>query len=296
VGRASSQKKVARAATTGGGRTPGASQSFGWYATLGIVLLLGIFLVAFSRNEELNRGQAAAAKTATAPKLDSDSWHSTFSVYVCDHWAPSVPLFETADGITTFGDGVINIRPYTPKASGSNATLGVFVNAASNIGNGKFKLSSSELQYLKVPGDTNALDAKDWHNGDKCPDGKSGKVQFTVNGKVQKGNPTSWKLRDGDYLDVGFVPSGQTLPSNPKEKTALSSSPTYSAVPTGTTTTPTTTPGSSVTVAPSKPATATTTAPSSATTVAPAPATTSAPASPTTVAPSGPTTATPTTA
>jgi hypothetical protein len=288
VGRASSQKKVARAATTGGGRTPGASQSFGWYATLGIVLLLGIFLVAFSRNEELNRGQAAAAKTATPPKLDSDSWHSSFGVYICDHWAPSVPLFETADGITTLGDGVINIRPYTPKASGSNATLSVFVNAASKIGDGTFKLTSSELKYLAVPGDTNPLDSKDWHNGDKCPDGKSGRVQFTVNGKVQKGNPTSWRLRDGDYLDVGFVPSGQTLPSNPNEKKALSSTPTAApatATPTTTVpTTPTTKPGAtSVTVTPATP----TTAAPTPTTAAPTPAT------PTTAAP---TTVTPTTA
>jgi hypothetical protein len=288
VGRASSQKKVARAATTGGGRTPGASQSFGWYATLGIVLLLGIFLVAFSRNEELNRGQAAAAKTATPPKLDSDSWHSSFGVYICDHWAPSVPLFETADGITTLGDGVINIRPYTPKASGSNATLSVFVNAASKIGDGTFKLTSSELKYLAVPGDTNPLDSKDWHNGDKCPDGKSGRVQFTVNGKVQKGNPTSWRLRDGDYLDVGFVPSGQTLPSNPNEKKALSSTPTgtpATATPTTTVpTTPTTKPGAtSVTVTPATP----TTAAPTPTTAAPTPAT------PTTAAP---TTVTPTTA
>jgi hypothetical protein len=278
VGRASSQKKVARAATTGGGRTPGASQSLGWYATLGIVLLLGIFLVAFSRNEELNRGQAAAAKTATPPKLDSDNWHSSFSVYICDHWAPSVPLFETADGITTLGDGVINIRPFTPKASGSDATLGVFVNAAAKIGDGTFKLTSSELKYLAVPGDTNPLDSKDWHNGDKCPDGKSGRVQFTVNGKVQKGNPTTWRLRDGDYLDVGFVPSGQTLPSNPNEKKALSSTPTGSsaAVPATTTpatTTPTTKPGAtSVTITPATP-----------TTAAPTPAT------------AAPTTATPTT-
>jgi hypothetical protein len=277
VGRASSQKKVARAATTGGGRTPGASQSFGWYATLGVVLLLGIFLVAFSRNEELNRGQAAASKTATPPVLNSDSWHSTFGVYICDHWAPPVPLFETAAGITTLGDGVINIRPFTPSVSGSNATLGVFVNAASKIGHGTFKLSSSELQYLAVPGDTNSLDTKDWHNGDKCPNGKGGKVELAVNGKVQKGNPTAWKLRDGDYLDLGFVPSGGTIPANPTEKQALASSPTKAPV--APSTTPTTAAGgTSVTVAP-----AATTAAPTATTAAPT-ATTAAPTA-TTAAP-----------
>jgi hypothetical protein len=234
---------VARAATTGGGRTAGSSQSFGWYLTLAVVALLGLFLVAFSRNQELNRGQAAAAPKATAPVLNTDNWHSTFSVYICDHFVPNIPLFESADGIDSLGDGVIDIRPFSPQASGGNATLGFFVKAVSAAGHGTFKLSSSELQYIKVPGDTNPLDTKDWHNGDACPGGKAGKVAFTVNGKAQKGDPTGWKLRDGDYLDVGFVPAGKSPPSNPAERQALVATPTNTTTTTAappTTTAPTT--------------------------------------------------------
>lgn len=274
VGKASSQKKVARAATTGGGRTAGTNQSMGWYVTLAVVLLLGVFLVAFSRNEELNRGQAAASPKSTAPLLNSDNWHSTFGVYICDHWLPNLPLFESADGIDTLGDGVINIRPYSPQASGTNATLGFFLKAVSSARHGTFKLSSSELQAVSIPGDTNPLDAKDWHNGDKCPDGKAGKVVFTVSGKVQKGNPATWKFREGDYLDVGFT-SGSSLPANPSEKAALAATPTASAA--ASTSTATTTPTTTV-----PPSTSTTAVPGSTTTVPGS--TTTVPASPTTTA------------
>jgi hypothetical protein len=264
VGKASSQKKVARAATTGGGRTAGTSQSMSWYVTLAVVVLLGVFLVAFSRNEELNRGQAAASPKSTAPLLNSDNWHSTFGVYICDHWLPNLPLFESADGINTLGDGVINIRPYSPQASGTNATLGFFLKAVSSARHGTFKLSSSELRPVSIPGDTNAMDTKDWHNGDNCPDGKAGKVIFTVSGKVQKGNPSTWKFRDGDYLAVGFT-SGSTLPSNPGEQLALASTPTGSAASSAPTPTTTTVPPTTTTTVPGS--TTTTAAPASTTTV-----------------------------
>lgn len=240
-----------------------------WYITLAVVVLLGVFLVAFSRNQELNKGQAAASPKSTAPLLNSDNWHSTLGVYICDHWVPNMPLFESADGINTLGDGVINIRPYSPQASGHNATLGFFLKAASKTGHGTFKLSSSELQGLRLPGDTNPLDSKDWHNGDKCPNGKPGKVVFAVSGKTQKGNPSTWKLRDGDYLDVGFT-TESTLPSNPTEKAALAATPTGASSSTSTaTTTPSTTIAPPVTtVAPSTTLAPTTTAPAGPTTTA----------------------------
>jgi hypothetical protein len=219
----------------------------GWYATLGIVCLLGVFLVAFSRNQELNKGQQASK---VPPRINQDHWHSAFSVYICDHFMPNVPLFESVDGI-------IHIHPYTPAASGTNATLGFFLKSYSENGKGgTFKLSSSEIKPAVIPTDANPLDRKDWHNGDKCPDGQAGQVKFTVNGKAVKGDPTAWKLRNGDYLNVGFIDSGKPLPSNPAERQNLANINDVS------TSTGTTTP---VTVAPVS-GTPTTSAPSPSTT------------------------------
>jgi hypothetical protein len=261
---------VARAAGTGGGRTAGVKRPMGWYATLAVVCALGVFLVAFSRNQELNKGQQAAK---VAPRINLDHWHSAFSVYICDHWMPNVPLFESVDGVHTHGDGVIHIHPYTPQASGNGATLGFFLKSYSTNGKGgTFKLSASEIKPAVIPSDTNPLDRKDWHNGDKCPDGQPGQVKFTVNGKPVKGDPSTWKLRNGDYLDVGFIDVSKPLPSNPAEKRNLAN---INDVSTSTgTTTPTTAAG-----------TTPTTARSTATTAAGSTPTTSAGSSPTTAAP-----------
>jgi len=241
VGKASSQKKVARAATTGGGRTAGVKRPIGWYSVMAVVAALGVFLVGFSRHQELSRNQAA---TKVAPRMGIDHWHSAFSVYLCDHWAPNIPLFENKDnaGLHTHGDGVIHVHPYIPSSSGSNATLGYFVNAVSKDGgHGPFKLTPTELQF---PGDKRV-----WRNGDICQ-GKPGKVKFTVNGKEQSGDPRTWKLRDGDLLNVGFVPADMPLPSNPAEKKNLANI-TDVTTPTGTTTPGSTAkPGSTATTAP----------------------------------------------
>jgi hypothetical protein len=239
---------VARAAGTGGGRTAGVKRPMGWYTTLALVVVLGLFLVAFSRNQELNKGQQAAK---IPPRINQDHWHSSFSVYICDHFMPNVPLFESVDGVHTHGDGVIHVHPYTPQASGNGATLGFFIKSVSNDGKGgTFKLSSTEIKPASIPGDTNPLDTKDWHNGDKCPDGHPGQVKFTVNGKETKGDPSSWKLRNGDYLDVGFVDMSKPLPSNPAEKQNLANI-TDVSTSTGTTTPTTANPAApSTTVAP----------------------------------------------
>jgi len=234
----------------------------GWYGTLAGVVILGLFLVGFSRNQELNKGQQAAK---VPPRINQDHWHSSFSVYICNNFMPNPPLFDTVDGIHTHGDGVIHIHPYTPAASGRNATLGFFLKSYSSAGKGgTFKLSASEIRPATVPGDPNTkLNTKDWHNGDKCPDGQPGQVKFTVNGKQIKGDPNTWRLRNGDYLDVGFVDANKPLPSNPLEKQNLANINDVSTS-TGTTTAPTTVaPASSATTAP------TTVAPASSATVKP---------------------------
>ncbi len=188
------------------------------------VVVLGIFLVGFSRNQEQGKGQLA---TKVPPRINTgtgtdDHWHAALSVYLCDHFAPNIALFESADGIHTHGDGVIHVHPYTAKAAGNNATLGFFVRAVP----GNFKLSSTELQYPK--------DKTDWKNGDKCQ-GKPGKVKLTVNGKQLNIDPTTYKIRNGDLIDVGFVPDATPLPSNPAEKKNLANI-TDVSPPTGTTT------------------------------------------------------------
>ncbi|GAC1478667.1 MAG: hypothetical protein NVS1B12_15230 [Acidimicrobiales bacterium] len=265
---------MARAATTGGGRTAGAKRPMGWYSVMAVVALMGVFLVAFSRNQEQSK---VARASSTPPRLNKDHWHAAFSVYLCDHFATNIPQFESPDGMHTHGDGVIHLHPFTPKASGNNATLGVYASSVtSDLKSGPFKLSSTELQF---PGDK-----KDWKNGDQCQ-GKPGKVKLTVNGKELTQDPATYIVKNGDLIDVGFVPTATPLPANPAEKKNLAA---INDVPTSTgTTTPTTAAGTPTTVA----GTTATTAADTATTTPGSTQTTGAPA--TTAAPTSPSTSTP---
>src|SRR5688500_3304374 len=115
MGRASSGKKVARAASTGGGRTARGRQPWAWYAGIMAVILLGSFLIVTSRQERQDRLAAGGEISPSAAKRDH--WHAAYGVYLCDTFQP--PLTNERDplGIHTHGDGVIHIHPTTNAAS-----------------------------------------------------------------------------------------------------------------------------------------------------------------------------------
>ena len=54
-------KWVARAGATGGGRTYRARVPYRWYSGLALIVVLGVFLVAYSRYERLHPAQPVAA-------------------------------------------------------------------------------------------------------------------------------------------------------------------------------------------------------------------------------------------
>lgn len=238
MGRASSTKKVARAAGTGGGRTKGGTRPWVWWGVMGLVVLMGFFLIGFSRNE--HRTQAAASVDKTPPQI-GDHWHAAYGVYLCDAFAP--PITDTTDphGIHTHGDGVIHVHPSDTTTTGKNANLGKFADAV------KMTLTDTEL---KLPG------GKSYKEGDtKCGD-KPGIVQVKINDtKLVTTDVRSIRLNDGDLLTIAFAPEGASLPVTPSAPNLQK----LEDVPT------TTTPGATGDTSTSAPAT-TTTAPATTTT------------------------------
>ena len=207
MGRASSNKKVARAARAGGAvsRRRG-SGSYGFPTTLGIIVVVGVALIAFSRTE----GRASAS---VRPRVNHDHWHAAYGFDICGTFAPSIPQFETPDGIHTHGDGVIHIHPFTASASGKNATLGFYLAAA------KAKATPTEVQ---LPGN-GGLHKR---NGDKCGD-KPGVVEVMTWSKGQPvsagkrwlGKPASLRLRDNQLITIAFLPKDQPIPQPPSAST-----------------------------------------------------------------------------
>lgn len=120
MGKASSAKKVARAARAGGSTTR-ERPKIGFPLAVFAIIVLGTSLVIFAKT---SREPASAA----APSyLNSDHWHAAYGAYVCDSFLPTwVDAIEDRDGIHTHGDGIIHIHPFSSAASGNRARLSVF--------------------------------------------------------------------------------------------------------------------------------------------------------------------------
>ncbi|MDQ6839392.1 MAG: hypothetical protein M3137_13965, partial [Actinomycetota bacterium] len=211
MGKASSNKKVARAAGTGGGRTAGGRIAWQYYGVLLVVAVLGITGTVISRDSYHAR---INAKGGTPPTVGT-TWNEGYAVYVCGKFLPSIKLSKDPNGITTQGDGIIHIHPTTKSAAGKNATLGKFASSVS------MKLNAGELQ---VPGGTL------YRDGNQC-NGKTAHVyvkQFafagSTTGQVQNTDPRNVLLQDQALVTIAFVPNGQqgSIPAPPSAvQTAL---------------------------------------------------------------------------
>ncbi len=197
MGRASSSKKVARAAGTGGGRTHRGRTPWTYYGVIAIVVILGILVTWTSRDRRL--GQITNAGS-TAPTVGT-VWNTGYAVNICGKFQPAITHAKNPEGITTGnGDGIIHIAPTTKSAAGKNATLGKFADAVG------MRLNAAELQ---LPG------GKLYMDGDTCQ-GKSSHVyvkEFAyagdTTGTLQNVDPRNVLLQDQSLVTIAFVPASQ---------------------------------------------------------------------------------------
>lgn len=198
MGRASSSKKVARAASTGGGRTARGARPFLWYAAIAAVVLLGVSGIVFSRAER--REELAAGADGSAPVANVDHWHAAYGIYVCGSFAPQITDDRDPKGIHTHADGIIHVHPFVRSAAGRNATLQVFADAVD------MTLTDDELE---IPG------GKTYTSGEtKCGD-EVGIVQVKVGDKVITEEIANIKLDDQALVTIAFAPKGAELPAPP---------------------------------------------------------------------------------
>lgn len=212
--------KYSRAHIRSRARRPKRNSSRGWIIATVAIAVVGTLLVVLSYQENQD-------KLAVAPIANQDHWHAYLGVNVCGTWEPSVPAFEGRDGsqsksgaiagIHSHGDGLVHDHPFASDESGENATLGRYLGyAQSEVSTDSIKLWSNW-----VPG-------VDKTNGDKCPNGKPGTLQWKVGRykepwptKAQTGNPADHHLEDGDIIALYFVPKGDKLEQPPGSEEAL---------------------------------------------------------------------------
>ena len=201
MGKASSSKKVARAASTGGGRTSRGRTPWLWYLSMTAVVTLGILGILVSRSD---LDEAAA----NPPVIGRDHWHAAYGVYVCGQFHPG--LTDTQGdryGIHSHGDGLVHIHPTSANSAGDNARLGVFLD---EVG---VELTESTLE---LP-DRDELET----GQDEC-DGKPGEVKVVEwetptsrTEKVVSGDPNDLRLKQAQVITIAFVAKGDDVPQPP---------------------------------------------------------------------------------
>ena len=131
MGKASSAKKVARAARTGS-KSARNRPKMGFPLAVLAVVVLGLAVVVAART---NHQDLASADTA--PILNKDHFHAAYGFYTCDKFErpyPDLPNQPDVQGLhshaiesdPTTGDGIIHVHPFRPSASGENARLKVW--------------------------------------------------------------------------------------------------------------------------------------------------------------------------
>ena len=138
MGKASSSKKVARAARAGGSLRE--RPKLGFPLAIFAIIVIGSGLVFYARADRVD-----AAQATTAPVANKDHWHAAYGIYVCDHWLTpltDIPGKADANGIHTHGDGVMHVHPFTAAASGKKATIGQWADMTGmKINNDSFEVA-----------------------------------------------------------------------------------------------------------------------------------------------------------
>lgn len=209
MGKASTNKKVTRAASTGGGRTHRGAKPWGWYGAMVLVAILGMALILTSRNERQVALNPLKSAKPRPPSLDrefpGDHWHAAYGFYVCDQFAPPLAEPATVNGIHTHGDGLVHIEPSRASEAGRNATLGLFARETG---------ISVDEDSFKIPGGPQRKD------GGRCGDEKA-TVKVLLNGQERDGDPKDIRLRDLDKLVIAFVAEDTDVPKEPPSVSEL---------------------------------------------------------------------------
>jgi hypothetical protein len=210
MGKASQAKKVNRAAATGGGRTAGKKAPVAWYSALFVVVVLGVLGV-FTASSNLNDKQAGAL--TTPPAANKDHWHAAYGFNLCGKWAEPLVDGPAGDqhGIHTHGDGLVHTHPFDSTAAGKNATFGKLMEDTGA------SVSATSVN-LKRKGEK-------FKNGAKCGK-KPAELTWYVfknlkdkKGTKMSGDPSKWRIKDGQLITVSFNPEGFKVTQPPSAAT-----------------------------------------------------------------------------
>lgn len=198
MGKASSAKKVARAARVGASSGPTERRHFGFPALVVVVIVLGLAMVVFAR----------ATRDAQASPTLQDHWHNAYGVWDCQSgsFLPSFQSERDPDGIHSHQDGLIHIHPFTASVTGKQAQLHVFLtNMGATLTDTELTLPGSEalVSGVECNGETAVLQVVRWN--DAFGDGGSDDIRFEELADTRF-------LDDSQALVIALAPVGAEIP------------------------------------------------------------------------------------
>lgn len=201
MGKASSSKKVARAARAGGGARTSTGRRWGFPAAIASIVVVGVGLVVAVR--------LGAESEAAVHPIIGDHWHDAYGVFICDAFeSPQADLPDARHDIHTHEDGLMHIHPASARATGKSATFGIFADTVGlELGDDAFTLP----------------DGRTFTTGDDCG-GQEGVVRMLkwAAGDFE-GEPEVIRTDFGDVRLLGngeayvlaFAPEGAEIPLPP---------------------------------------------------------------------------------
>jgi hypothetical protein len=172
----SSAKKVAKLAQRGKGKKVRFQGGTLFPAVVLGVVIVGLLTIVYARESRPDPG--------SFPPQVGDHWHAAYGMYVCDGWLPKLTGNQEekttssdgseqyvnedfgSTGIHSHDDGVIHYHPYSAKAVGKRAKLGVFLDVYD---------VELDTEHLKLPA---SQGGEEWDVDDFKCDGKD--VQIKV--------------------------------------------------------------------------------------------------------------------
>jgi hypothetical protein len=205
----SSTKKAARLAQKGKGKKVRFQGGTLFPLIVAIVMVLGLGTIVYAR-------QTVPANDSSPPTVN-DHWHAAYGFYLCDAWQQLTGNLEETNsagqlisnrflqtGIHSHDDGVMHWHPYTSRAVGKNAKLGVFLDTY------EVDLENEELKFPD-----NQLAGEDYIEGETKCGTEDAELQVVVwdsfqdtdDGTTYIANLDNIPIKnDGMVFAIAFVP------------------------------------------------------------------------------------------
>ncbi|MGD9997817.1 MAG: hypothetical protein AB7L17_07630 [Ilumatobacteraceae bacterium] len=203
----SSAKKVAKLAQRGKGKKVRFQGGTLFPAVILGVVIIGLLTIVYARESRPDPG--------SFPPQVGDHWHAAYGMYVCDGWLPKLTgnqeeTITGSDGSTQYvnedfgstgihshDDGVIHYHPYSAKAVGKRAKLGVFLDVYD---------VELDTDHLKLPA---SQGGEEWKVDDFQCDGKDVQIKVIAwDNYTDTGDGTTYIT---DLTDVRITQDGMVF-------------------------------------------------------------------------------------